>query len=40
MVEFAINSLVQDSMGKTPNKLVFEVLLWSVVDHLDGPHPV
>ena len=40
MVEFAINSLVQDSMGKTPNELVFGVPLQSVVDHLDGLHPV
>ena len=40
MVDFAINSLVQDSMGKTHNDLVFGVPLWSVVDHLDGLDPV
>ena len=38
MVEFAINSSVQDSMGKTPNELVFKVPLWRVVDYLDGLH--
>ena len=40
MVEFAINSSVQDSMGKTLNELVFGVPLLSVVDHLDGLHLV
>ena len=40
MAEFALNSLVQYSMGKTPNVLVFGVPLWSIVDHLDGLHPV
>ena len=27
-------------MGKTPNELVLRVPLQSVIDHLDGLHPV
>ena len=40
MLEFATNSLVQESIGKTPNELVFGVPLQSVVDHLDDLHLV
>ena len=40
MVEFAINLLVRDSTEKAPNELVFRVPMQSVVDHLDGLHPV
>ena len=37
-VEFAINSSVSDSTGKTPFEVCYRSNAWSFTDHLDGVH--
>ena len=39
-VEFAINSFVAVSMGKTPFELCCGESVWTVADQLDGMHRV
>ena len=39
-VEFAINSSVADSTGKTTFKLCYISNVWTVTDYLDGMHHI
>ena len=40
LVEFALNNAVAELTGMSPAHVTYGQILWMLLDHLDGMHPV